>query len=44
MVGSNVIAFGHGAVFGLATHIFDDGEGSTYAASGGGSSFAEAVR
>jgi hypothetical protein len=40
----NVFYFGYEAVFGPATHVFDDWEGRADAASNGSNSFPEAVR
>jgi hypothetical protein len=40
----NVLSFGHGAVFGPTTHVFDHGEGGANAAGSGSSPFPEAVR
>jgi hypothetical protein len=41
---ADVLALGHGAVLGPATHIFDDGKGCADAVSGGSGPFAEAMR
>jgi hypothetical protein len=40
----NVFSFGHGAAFGPATHVFDNGEGGADAAGSGRGPFPEAVR
>jgi hypothetical protein len=40
----NVLSFGHVAVLGPATHIFDYGEGGADAAGNGSSAFPEVVR